>query len=194
MRLTRRLVMVAVAVAVAVVGTGLVAPAAQASTASSFVSGINGARAAHGLRPYATSSELASVALGQARRMAAAQKLYHNPRLASQVSSWRYVGENVGYGPSVSTLMSAFMNSAPHRANILDRQFTQVGVGAVTVNGTIWVSMVFREPLHATSTHHTSPAPSTSHTTKASTTRTTRTTRRPANAVHHPKPVHKAMP
>src|SRR5690242_5672135 len=131
MRLTRRFVMAGVAVAVAAAGIGFVAPVAQASTASSFVSGINAARVSHGLRPYATSSELASVALGQARRMAAAQKLYHNPGLATQVSNWRYVGENVGYGPDVSTLMTAFMNSAPHRANILDHQFTQVGVGAV---------------------------------------------------------------
>src|SRR5437899_1314226 len=139
----RRLLLAGVAGAVMLAGAVVVAPAAQASTSSSFVSGINAARAAHGFRSYAVSSDLASVALGQARRMASAQTLYHNPGLATQVKGWRYVGENVGYGPDVATLMTAFMNSAPHRRNILDGQFTQVGVGAVTLNGTIWVSMVF---------------------------------------------------
>jgi len=174
---------------VGVAGLALVAPAAQASAASSFVADINAARAAQGLRPYAASSQLTAVALGQAERMAAAQKLYHNPGLASQVTSWRYVGENVGYGPSVPTLMSAFMNSTPHRANILDRQYTQVGVGAVTVNGTIWVSMVFREPLYASS-----PAPSPHPTKTATKPAATHTVQRPANAHHTPKPVQKAPP
>jgi hypothetical protein len=189
MRVARRLVMAGLAAAVVVAGSAVVAPAAQASTASSFVADINAARTSHGLRAYATSSELSAVAYGQARRMAAAQKLYHNPGLASQVSSWRYVGENVGYGPDVSTLMTAFMNSAPHRANILDHQYTQVGVGAVTVNGTIWVSMVFREPLYASSP---APAPHATKTTKPATTH--HVLRPAANAQRAPKPVHKATP
>src|SRR5215831_9986074 len=110
----RRTVAAGVMLALAIVVAGVVAPSAQASTASSFVSMVNAERAVHGLRAYAVSGELSSVAYGQARRMATAQRLYHNPDLASQVSDWRYVGENVGYGPDASTLMTAFMNSAPH--------------------------------------------------------------------------------
>ena len=91
--------------------------------------------------------------------MAAQKRLYHNPSLATQVTGWKYVGENVGYGPDVSTLFQAFMNSTPHRDNILDHDFTQIGVGAVTVSGTTWVSMVFREPLHATSSTTKKSAP-----------------------------------
>ena len=161
------------AVAVAVAAALFVAPSASASTSGSFVSLVNSARASAGLKGYAVSSQLTSVALGQAERMAAQQRLYHNPSLATQVTSWKYVGENVGYGPDVSTLFSAFMHSAPHRANILDHDFTQIGVGAVTKNGTLWVSMVFREPLHAssssssstkkTTTHHVSPPSAPSH-------------------------------
>jgi hypothetical protein len=162
MVLARRLWLTAVAVAGALLVSMAVVPAASASTGSSFVSLVNSARASHGLKAYAVSSQLTSVALGQAQRMASQQRLYHNPSLASQVTSWRYVGENVGYGPDVSTLFQAFMASTPHRANILDHDFTQIGVGAVTKNGTIWVSMVFREPLHATTsgttTKHTSSA------------------------------------
>src|SRR5262249_12018393 len=152
----------------------------SASTASSFVSLVNSARASHGLHGYAVSSQLTSVALGQAERMASQQRLYHNPSLSSQVTNWKYVGENVGYGPDVSTLFTAFMNSARHRANILDHDFTQSGVGAVTKNGTIWVSMVFKEPMSGSSpakkkttpTKRTSSArPSTSSTTRHTTAR-----------------------
>lgn len=194
MSIVHRLLVAGAALAVAVGTAGVVAPNAQASTGSSFVSAINSARVSHGLRAYQVSSDLTSVALGQAHRMADAQRLYHNPGLATQVTSWKYVGENVGYGPDVSTLMTAFMNSAPHRANILDHQFTQVGVGAVTVKGTIWVSMVFREPLHAsTRTRTSSPTKSTS---------SRKTTSHTASPTHHaatkakpkPKPVAKLTP
>ena len=150
MTLTRRLWLCAVAVAAAMLVSTMAAPGASASTAGSFVSLVNSARASAGLHGYAVSSQLAGVAQGQAQRMASQQRLYHNPGLASQVTSWKYVGENVGYGPDVSTLFSAFMHSPAHKANILDHDFTQIGVGAVTVNGTIWVSMVFRDPLHST--------------------------------------------
>jgi peptidoglycan hydrolase-like protein with peptidoglycan-binding domain len=60
------------------------------------------------------------------------------------------VGENVGYGPDALTVHAAFMNSAPHRANILDRDYTEVGIGAVTVNGRVWVAEVFRRPMRVT--------------------------------------------
>ena len=47
-------------------------------------------------------------------------------------------------GYSVLDLHHAFMASAPHRANILDRRMEQVGVGFVSVNGQLWVTEVFR--------------------------------------------------
>jgi len=171
---SRRLWVCAVAIATAMLASLLAAPGAFASNAGSFVSLVNSARASAGLHAYSVSSELTSVALGQADRMASQQRLYHNPALATQVTNWKYVGENVGYGPDVSSLFSAFMHSPEHRANILDHDFTQIGVGAVSVNGTLWVSMVFREPMHSTSYR-----PSRSHVSKPPATR---------------KPVHRAEP
>jgi len=199
MSLVRRTVVAGVTLALGVLGAGAVAPAAQASTASSFVSMVNSERAAHGLRAYAESGDLASVAYGQARRMAAAQRLYHNPYLASQVSNWRYVGENVGYGPDASALMTAFMNSAPHRANILDHDYTQIGVGTVTVNGTVWVSMVFRDPMYSSSSTSSSTHHSTTHRTgtaaPASHAVTTHSTPRPAARPHRTaRPHRQAVP
>lgn len=106
----------------------------------------NKSRAAYGLRGYRVSSELARVARAQAMRMATTNRLYHNPNLRYAVSNYRWVGENVGYSPTAYTLQRAFMKSPSHRANILHRRYTQVGIGAVVVGGRLWVAEVFRQP------------------------------------------------
>ena len=51
---------------------------------------------------------------------------------------WSNLGENVAYGyGSVAAVMSAWMNSSGHRANILSSSFAHVGVGrADASNGT----------------------------------------------------------
>ena len=86
-------------------------------------------------------------ALGELRWPGPTQ-LAHNPKLASSVSNWRYLGENVGVGYSVSSLEAAFYASPHHRANMLDRDFTQIGVAVVVVNGKMWVAEEFRRPMH----------------------------------------------
>jgi uncharacterized protein YkwD len=130
---------------------GLVAaPGAQAASSSTseqqFVSSINGARHAAGRPALSTSSELASVARAWAAKMASSDTLKHNPNLTSQITNWRYAGENVGVGGDVVSLHQAFMDSAPHKANILDRDYTQIGVGVVMAGGRMWVAEVFRTP------------------------------------------------
>jgi hypothetical protein len=138
--------------AVAVTLTGLVGLAGTAhaapagATAGQFVSLTNSARAAHGVHSLATASDLTSVAQRQAQRMADKGELFHNPNLTSEVHNWQKVGENVGYGPDAQAIHNAFMNSPDHRANILDRAYTQLGIGVVVKNGVVWVSEVFREP------------------------------------------------
>ena len=67
--------------------------------------------------------------------MASSNTLKHNPNLTSQVKGWHYVGENVGVGGDVSSLHAAFMASAPHKANILDKDYTQIGVGVAMLVG-----------------------------------------------------------
>jgi hypothetical protein len=142
----------ALVVAVFVLGAATARPASASSTESAVTSKINSARANHSRHQLTTRSDLVAVARGQARRMAARNTLYHNPALARQVHNFRWVGENVGYGPSVALVHSAFMASPGHKANILDRDYTEVGVGAVWANGRVWIAEVFRQPLHATAT------------------------------------------
>jgi hypothetical protein len=114
--------------------------------ASQFISQINGARAANHRPRLAVSSTLTSVAAGWAASMARSNRLAHNPRLASSVHGWTYLGENVGVGDSVSQLESAFWDSAGHRANMLDTDFTRVGVAAVSTGGRLWVVEEFMRP------------------------------------------------
>ena len=133
--------------------TTFVATPSEATTLSYSVSNertmatlTNRDRAAHHMRSYRLSSELSRVARSQAMRMATRNRLYHNPNLRYAVTSYRWVGENVGYAPNAYTLEHAFMKSPAHRANILNSKYTQVGFGAVVVNGRLWVSAVFRQP------------------------------------------------
>jgi hypothetical protein len=111
-----------------------------------FLVGVARAREAHGLRAYDIGGALTRIAREQARRMAEQNTLFHNPNLTTDVTNWRWVGENVGFGPVALTVNQAFMDSAPHRANILDRDFTRIGIGAVVRNGRVWVSEVFKTP------------------------------------------------
>ena len=46
-----------------------------------------------------------------------------------------------------ASVHTAFMNSPAHKANILDRDYTEVGIGAVVANGRVWVAQVFRRPM-----------------------------------------------
>ena len=130
---------------------------AHASSAGAFVSDTNSARASHGLSSYSVASDLTSVAQQHAESMARNQSLYHNSSLGSDVCCWRSVGENIGEGQSESQIENAFMNSAPHRENILSSSFTQIGVGTATdSNGTLWVDEVFRQPTGSSGSHHIS--------------------------------------
>lgn len=152
----RRLSSLIVATAVAVGALAAAAPAAHASTEESqFTSLANQERAKRGLRSYTVASDLVAVARRHAQRMASKGSIWHNPNLGSEVTNWQAVGENVGMGGSASSIHQAFMNSAPHRANILDGDFTQVGMGtAYDSKGVLYVTQVFRKPMTSTA-----PAP-----------------------------------
>ena len=124
---------------------------------SEFIAKVNAARATNGQAPYSVAGDLTSIARQHSSDMARQQSLYHNPNLTTQVQNWRAVGENVGEGPTVGDIHVAFMNSPEHRANILDHDFTQVGIGtAYDDKGVLYVTEVFRKPEGSTA-----PAPET---------------------------------
>jgi len=174
----RALVRMLVALTLAVTAGATAAAVAPATALASgydleaqFVADMNAARQAGGLAPYSVAYDLVAVARGHSQRMASQQSLYHNPGLTTEVHSWQAVGENVGEGPTVSDIHTAFMNSPEHRANILDHDFTQVGVGVtVDSHGIIWVTEDFRQPMGSApaATPQSHPSHTSSHASAAS--------------------------
>jgi uncharacterized protein YkwD len=116
-----------------------------------FLCRTNAERRKAGVARLRVADDLVRVARRHSVRMADQNHLHHNPNLASDVRSWRRVGENVGRGPSVSSLHTALMNSPGHRRNLLDSSFTEVGIGVERRGSQVWVTQVFRTPSGSTS-------------------------------------------
>jgi hypothetical protein len=126
------------------------ATAALASDAGTLAGQTTGLRAAHGLAAYRECPSLDAVAASWAQHEADASTLEHNPALATQVTGWSALGENVGEGPSAPVVQSALVASPPHLANLLSAAFTEVGYGtARSSDGVLWVDEVFRRPAGA---------------------------------------------
>jgi uncharacterized protein YkwD len=99
----------------------------------------NSARSGSSVHHYAMNTKLRRVALNWAKHLASQGALEHNPNLVKEVTkacpNWTTLGENVGEsaGGHAGTLFSAYMHSPEHKANILDKHYTVVGIETVTV-------------------------------------------------------------
>lgn len=123
----------------------VVAGSPSPSTEAQFVARINSLRASKGLSQLAVSGELTGVARNWTERMVQAGQISHNPNLGSQVGGdWTKLGENVGVGYDVDGLMQAFINSAAHYRNLVDPEWTHVGVGVTILDdGTMYTTHNF---------------------------------------------------
>jgi len=96
-------------------------------------------RAAAGLHPLKWDSSLAAAAHQHALRMAQMNQLSHQfsgeppvqDRARQAGARFSMIAENVAQGPSVSGLHTQWMNSPPHRANLLDPELNAVGISVV---------------------------------------------------------------
>lgn len=123
---------------------------------------INNARSSAGKRLVKHINCLNDLAEKWSQNMGLKNTLYHNQNLAgSATNAWsmaHYCGsgrssgwaENVGNYPGGSglsrsiSLFNMFMNSAAHRANILNGTYNRSGIGAyVDSNNTLWVTQIF---------------------------------------------------
>jgi uncharacterized protein YkwD len=77
--------------------------------------------------------------------MAREGRIFHTTDLGSElrIVSWSVAGENVGVGVKLRSLFEAFMDSAPHRANILNGDFRRVGIGICRADGYLWITLLF---------------------------------------------------
>lgn len=110
-------------------------------------------RARHGLHTLKANAPLSEVAndrAGEIIRFYSGEHLRPdksawNTILAEYKFSWKTCGENIARGQKTPReVVTAWMNSPGHRANILNRTFTQLGVGArVSTGGEIYWSQNF---------------------------------------------------
>jgi uncharacterized protein YkwD len=106
---------------------------------------INAERQDRGIAALDASARVRRYSHHHSRVMAHRGYLFHTASLAKQLKGihWSIAGENVGSGGDVDVLFDAFMDSAPHRKNILRASFRRVGIGIVERDGSLWVTMVF---------------------------------------------------
>ena len=120
------------------VSTSFAAPAARPSNSAEqmLYDAVNNERSRLGLRQLQWDTALANAARLHTTLLADHDSLSHRfdgeadlqTRLRLAGASFRLVSENVAQAPDVSTLHIAWMNSAPHRANILDPQVDSIGI------------------------------------------------------------------
>lgn len=110
---------------------------------------VNKERASKGLSPLTLNTELSRVARIKSEDMRDNGYFSHNsPTYGSPFDmmksfgiSYRTAGENIAMGQqSPEAVVTAWMNSDGHRANILNANFTQIGVG-YAANGNYWTQM-----------------------------------------------------
>ncbi len=122
----------------------------QSSFASQVVSLVNSERAKAGLAPVTIDSKVQNAALVRAKEQA--QSFSHTrpngsscfTALTEAGVNYRGAGENIAYGQRTpQEVMNAWMNSSGHRANILNKNFTSIGVGYTVINGTPYWAQMF---------------------------------------------------
>jgi uncharacterized protein YkwD len=133
-------------------GSGLVPDSGGAT--QSAVSYMNEARGSAGLPAAAPDSRLERAALEQARYMAAAGEMTHATGRGRDFVSRKkdndikgLAAENVAYGSmDVGRVIKMWMDSPPHRRNMLDPRFNHFGVASATDGeGTRYWAMVLGE-------------------------------------------------
>ena len=123
----------------------------------------NQARSEHGLPALQWDSALAAAAQAHAQKMVDQRSLSHQlpgePDLqarAGQVGAhFHAIAENVAMGGNVDALQKEWMNSTPHRTNILDPNLNHVGIGLVERSGYIYAAVVFDSSVTALNTDQT---------------------------------------
>jgi uncharacterized protein YkwD len=144
--MTRRKIMIfALLVAVLLPATASRADAQDLSRRGRMLRLLNQTRRAHGLPIFRLNLSLSRYATTHSRQMASSRTLFHTSDLYSKVRSYgpsRW-GENIGYAGRLRLLRTLWMNSAPHRHNILNGGFRKIGIGIVRARGVFWVTTIF---------------------------------------------------
>ena len=119
-------------------------PEASKTYEEQIVALVNAERAKAGLPALKTNATLQSAALARAKETV--QSFSHTRPNGTSCFTilkeygirYRYAGENIAYGQrSPEEVVNAWMNSEGHRANILNKNFTTIGIGYYQTAGGI---------------------------------------------------------
>ena len=114
------------------------ASADSASDESRVLSLIQQTRSSVGSPALRVDASLTSAARSWAAKMAREGNISHNAGVGSYVSASK-LSENVGMGSTIDIVHQGFLNSAGHRANMVDTGVNAVGVGIAWANGYIYI-------------------------------------------------------
>jgi uncharacterized protein YkwD len=129
-----------------VFGVALIASSCVSNEQTTVFNQINNSRTSRGIGATGANQWLSDFAQDWAEYMAANCTLGHSRTYASSNPyRWRSLAENVGRGTSLANVHNAFMNSASHKANILNPKFNYSGTGVATGCGYYWVVHEFME-------------------------------------------------
>ena len=128
---------------------------AETTQAAEILNLVNQERKKAGVPALTLSEKLTSIATTKAKDMAAKNYFSHNsPTYGSPFDmlkqfgvSYSYAGENIAAGQKTAAeVMNSWMNSSGHRQNILNKNYTQLGVGYTQGGqyGTEWVQLFIR--------------------------------------------------
>src|ERR1700759_3291501 len=100
-------------------------------------------RTAQGLQPLHWDRSLGAAAAVHVDRMKDEKSLSHQypgepdlqARAAQAGAHFQAIAENIAMGPSAEAIEKQWMNSVPHRQNILDPQMNAIGIAVVQKNG-----------------------------------------------------------
>lgn len=121
-------------------------PGLVVAMADTVLRRLNRERHHGGIRTLKHSRPLQASATARARAMARSGRLAHGKwwKVLYRFAGRRFghVGENIASGQDTTAeVVGAWMDSAPHRANILDPGYSHVGVGTAQRRGvTYWVT------------------------------------------------------
>ena len=134
----KKLIILAVGLFIFLPFAQLKAQTTTTPNASNIIQLINAERTSRGLNPLSQNVLLTRAAQTRSGVLATLGKLVHVsapantawPTLAAVGYTYRSAGENLASVPPVGMeVVPAWMASAPHRANILDGNYTEVGIG-----------------------------------------------------------------
>src|SRR5216683_251914 len=112
---------------------------------------VNQERETAGLKPLTWDQSLADAARAHSKLLAQHKDLSHQfmgepdltKRAGAAGANFSVVGENIGYAPDVDLAHNGFMNSPPHRANILRPDFNAIGIAIVLRGNELYITQDF---------------------------------------------------